>query len=501
MSTAMLRSQPLSAEYTVPDAALALSAQDQPAAQGASSAVGIVVTGDNHLSAHLPRLTPQRRAERRERLRAGFAAAVTFAIEHGARLFAQAGDLFDTPSPSNEDRVFVARQLARLQREGIVALGIGGNHDTPRMVTEQGGEAPQGVYAALAGLHYFPRHDALSPRLCTFGALRLAVAGLSNNPVAAPGSDPLAHVPIADPENALGQADVALLILHAGIEGLCRPEEGERIVRRASIAALPAVFRVVAAGHIHRFARERMGERGLVVCGATERMEFGTAAGGAGFAWLEVDRTGLRHVEQIRVPEQPRADLTVTTAQLWPRHPRDAAVPAEPDALEPPPGADVAGETLAELATFGTGVAPSGTGADTLWRANAKAHEQTAPLAILRRLLSEVCTTETMVRLRLAGPLSLEQYHQLPLREILAYGQQHAFAFDVETAGLRLLEPATVTLREGGGPISPAREVEALLDERLRTRREDDPDETTLRAAAALLLSRFQAARDAEAGQ
>lgn len=494
MSTAMLRSLPPSADFRVLAPPLDPRTQDQPVPQDTASTAGVVVTGDNHLSAHVSRLPPPRRAERRQRLRSGFAAAVTFAIEHGARLFVQAGDLFDTPSPGNEDRAFVAQQLARLQRAGIVSVGIGGNHDTPRMVTEQGGEAPQGVYAALAGLHYFPRHDTLVPRLFTFGNLRVAVAGLSNNPVAPPGSDPLAHVSIADPEDVLSQAHIALLILHAGIEGLCRPEEGERIVRRARIAALPPVFRVVAAGHIHRFARERMGERGLVVCGATERMEFGSAAGGAGFAWLEIDRSGLRRAEHIRVPEQPRADLTVSTDRLWPRR-QDAHMPALPDSLELPAGTDVASESLAELTAFG------GSAADTLWQAGANGREDTTPLAVLRRLLAEVCTPETMVRLRLTGPLSLDQYHQLPLREILAYGQQRAFSLDVDTAGLRLLEPATVQRHTGGGPISPANEVRALLEERLRTRGERDPDEVTLRAAADLLLSRFQAATDAEAGR
>ena len=500
MSTAMPRSLPPATDYGPLAPTMDLRTLDQPAPQATSGTIGIVVTGDNHLSAHLSRLAPARRAERRERLRAGFGSAVTFAIEHGAKLFAQVGDLFDTPSPSNEDRAFVARQLARLQRAGIVAVGIGGNHDTPRMLTEQGGEAPQGVYAALAGLRYFPRHDSIAPQLFAFGDLRLAVAGLSNNPVAPSGSDPLAQVAVDDPENVLVEADVALLILHAGIEGLCRPEEGERIVRRASIAALPPVFRVVAAGHIHRFAKERMEGRGLVVCGATERMEFGTQAGGAGFAWLELDRSGLVRAEHIPVPEQPRSDLTVSTTELWPKAQR-TPTPNAPDTLALPAQADVVEETLAELAAFAPGPL-SDTATGTLWRSS-DALEQGAvtPLAVLRRVLVAACTPETMVRLRLVGALSLDQYHQLPLRELLAYGQQHAFSFDVDTTGLRLLEPATIQLQSGGGPISPASEVRALLEDRLRTRTELDPDEETLRAAAELLLRRFQAARDAEAGQ
>ncbi|MGZ3674199.1 MAG: metallophosphoesterase family protein, partial [Ktedonobacterales bacterium] len=339
------------------------------------SSVGIVVTGDNHLSAYLPRLSPQRRAERRERLRAGFTAAVDYAIAERARLFVQAGDLFDTPSPSNQDRAFVAASLARLRAAGIICAGIGGNHDTPRMLTEQGGDAPQHIYAALGGMHYFVRNDALVPVLLELDGLRLALAGLSNNPVAPPGSDPLASVAIEDRGAVLEQADVGLLVIHAGMEGLCQPNEGERIVTRASIAALPPVFRAIVGGHIHRFGRAREGERALVVCGATERMEFGAPPGGSGFAWLEIDREGVRRVEHIRVDEQPRADLMISTGTLWPddsRHGRGRQ-PAMPDALELP-AADV-----------------------QLWPDQMRSdriEEARQPVAAIRRALDDACTPE-----------------------------------------------------------------------------------------------------------
>ncbi|HEX2349957.1 MAG TPA: metallophosphoesterase family protein, partial [Ktedonobacterales bacterium] len=70
---------------------------------------------------------------------------------------------------------------------------------------------------------------------------------------------------------ALAEADVALLITHAAIEGLARPNEAERTVTQASLAALPAQVRLVVAGHIHRYARQRIGGRDVVVVGATER--------------------------------------------------------------------------------------------------------------------------------------------------------------------------------------------------------------------------------------
>lgn len=447
--------------------------------------VGIVVTGDNHLSAYLPRLSPQRRAERRERLRAGFTAAVNYAIAEGARLFVQAGDLFDTPSPSNQDRAFVAASLARLRAAGIVCAGIGGNHDTPRMLTEQGGDAPQHVYTALGGLHYFVRNDALAPVLIELDGLRLALVGLSNNPVAPPGSDPLATVALEDSAAVLARADIGLLVLHAGMEGLCQPNEGERIVTRASIAALPPVFRAIVGGHIHRFGRAREGDRTLVVCGATERMEFGSPPGGSGFAWLEIDSAGVRRVEHIRVDEQPRADLIISTSTLWPddsRRQHDAQR-ALPDALELPP---------ADARRW-----PDHTRSDRTLQAS-------QPTAVIRRVLDDACTPETMVRLRLSGPLTLEQYHALALREVVSYGQQRAFSFDLDTRGLAVIEPALrfeEERRDGVGPLVPAQLVEQIVAEQGAAPANTAYTRDEWRAAGDLLLARLRESVDREAGR
>ncbi len=363
--------------------------------EASARTIGVVVAGDNHLSPGLPRLTPPQRALRRERLRAGFGAAVAYALAHDARLFINTGDLFDSPTPSNQDRAFVADALGRLRAAGVVCVAIGGNHDTPRMLTEQGGESPQRVYTARDGLHYFTANDRLIPRLYTLDGLRVAIAGLTNNPVAPPGSDPLANIAVAagsDAAEALAQAEIGLLIVHAAVEGLCRPNEGERIIAEASLAALPPIFRVVVAGHIHRYGRRRVGEREVIVVGATERMEFGASSGQAGFVWLELGAHGVTRAEHVSVAEQPRADLLLTTARLWPARPNSAA------------------------------------------------HDDD-PLAIIRAEISAQCTAETITRLRLVGSLTRAQYHQLSFRDILLFGQERAFSFDLDTTGLAVVAP------------------------------------------------------------
>jgi DNA repair exonuclease SbcCD nuclease subunit len=441
--------------------------------------IRVVVTGDNHLSAYLPRLTPAKQAERRERLRAGFGAAVRHAIVHHAHCFISTGDLFDTPTPNNQDRAFVADALSHLCQAGITTIGVSGNHDSSRVTLPQGGEAPQSVYAALNGLHYFPRHDRLIPELFEMGGLSVAVAGLSNVASSVPGSDPLSAAHLEDPSGVLSRAGVAMLILHAGIEGLCRPGEGERLVRRESILALPENFRLIVLGHIHRFGQERIGERQVVSPGATERMELGDAEGGSGFVWLELDQRGVQRIDHVSVPEQPRADLIISTNELWPH-----GGPAHlPDIYERP---------IADAAMEAMSPHP-----DT-------ALNQPDPMDRIRRILSERLTSETMAKLHLVGLLTSEQYHQLVTRDILAYGRQHAFSFDLDTSELRLTTDNIARTEQTalGGSISPLEEVQAVLDERLadisaqETARAEDE-----RAAALLLCNRLQSAMDWEAGQ
>lgn len=432
---------------------------DQHSADSHEAVVGLVVTGDNHLSPALPRLSPVRRRERRAWLQRGFQAAVDYAIEHHAALFINTGDLFDSPAPSNQDRAFVATQLKRLSAAGIVCVAISGNHDTPRMRSEHGGEAPQQVYAALHELHYIAANETLEPQLLTLNGLRVAILGLSNNPVAAPGSDPLAAAHWSDTASAaLAEADVALLILHAAIEGLARPNEGERTVARASLDALPDGCRLVVAGHIHRFARQRMGEREVVVVGATERMEFGAQAGEPGFVWAELTPDGARGVEHIRTQAQPRADITLSADQLWPEN------------------------------------APATESADG---EDGEDGEANAALATIRAALADACTPETMARLRLTGALSRERYHQLALRDVITLGQEIAFSLEVDTTGLTLEERffALPTPDARVGALSPAEALAQVVEEALREAGNGAPglpDPADIRAAGDLLLARLR---------
>jgi len=369
--------------------------------------VRVVVTADNHLSAYPPRLSPAKLSERRRRLGKAFEQVVDYAIEHDAHLFLHTGDLFDGTDPRNQERDYVARQLVRLQSKGIRVFAVSGNHDTPRQRTEQGGISPQSVYHQLRGLHYFGLSHVLKPQLVEVNGLRIAIAGISSNPGVSPGSDPLDGVAVEDPEQLLETADLGLLMVHAAIEGHAFPGDSEMLIRRSSLDKL-AGFRVVVTGHVHAYARFSVGEKAVVVCGATEHMEFGHAEDSAGFAFLELTRSGLSSAKHIPIPSQPRHVVTMTTSEIWPRH------RAVSDSGATPAASPEEEETLANAVPV------------------------LSPAETIERRLAPYCTEDAMVRLVLEGILTQDQYHALDLQTVWTYGQQHAFSFEFDESRLVL---------------------------------------------------------------
>src|SRR6266705_3385459 len=125
--------------------------------------ITMVLTADNHLGYSASSQPPRKREQCKQRLRHAFQQATDFAIGQGVDLFVQAGDLFDTTSPDEQDRSFVAERLAQLRRAGIQAFAAGGIHDTPVEThpSMDTGEvefallAPHISYARLGALHYF----------------------------------------------------------------------------------------------------------------------------------------------------------------------------------------------------------------------------------------------------------------------------------------------------------------------------------------------------------
>src|SRR6185437_3877681 len=139
-----------------------------------------------------------------------------------------------------------------------------------------GNDAPYHLYESGAELRFFPQSDVLQPALVVIDGVRVALAGLSAGLSAAPraSADPLEKLRVDDPEDVLGRADLAILVLRAPLEALSE--------QRASLATLPAVFRLLIAGGAPQFGKAKAGKRDAVAPGASERHSFDAPMNSAG---------------------------------------------------------------------------------------------------------------------------------------------------------------------------------------------------------------------------
>ncbi len=70
-----------------------------------------------------------------------------------------------------------------------------------------------------------------------------------------------------------------------------------------------------------------------------------------------------------------------------------------------------------------------------------------------------------MVRLNVEGPVTREQYHALDLRSVWLYGQQRAFAFEIDEGSLFLTTDLSQATVERGERIAPREMLEAIAQE------------------------------------
>jgi hypothetical protein len=462
---------------TAPRAVVATVPQASRAARKSAQAIRIVATGDNLLSAALPDLTPERHQQRRERLRAAFRAAVDCALERRAHLFVIAGNLFASSAPENQDRAFVAHELARLHEAGVTCVAIAGPRDVGGAA---GNDAPYHLYESGAELRFFPQRDVLQPALVLIDGVRVALAGLSAAPRAS--ADPLEKLHVDDPDDVLGRADLAILVLRAPLEALSE--------QRAGLATLPAVFRLLVAGGAPQFGKVKAGKRDAVTPGATERHSFDAPANSAGFAWIEMNAEGVTLAEHIRVEEQPRVEVEITTARLFPH------------------GAETDDDDEEKYARSGVHLLPVLT-PEELIAADMDGGDAVAPYTppppdaererVLKSMLAALkgaCQPDTMTHVRLTGSLTRRQFHHLPLAEIARFGRGEAFSLELDTSGL-MVEPAQQ--EAASGPLSLNAEIDRLVEEyRARLGEKERAARADIDVAASLLRARLQTTTGAD---
>lgn len=341
-------------------------------------------------------------------MRQAFQQATDFAIVQGVDLFIQAGDLFDTPTPDERDRSFVAARLAQLKQAGVRAFALGGVHDTPG---EESRPAPQLSYARLGALHYFaPLHQGqeLEPAIVEIRGMRVGLCGLGIQ--AGQEGDPLAFLRVP---GEIERATLPILVLHAPIEGFTSGSsllDTRAQVSRASIQK-QEVFKYILAGYHHNYSRARIGQSEVIVAGATQHVDFSSPDHAPGFVFLGLAADGVRWCNHISVDALPLQRLVLQTSELWSE---EISVP---------------------------------------------------PTEIILERLRPLCSPNTLIQLRLEGELIRSAYHQLDLNQIRRYGEEHCFALAIDDSALSLLAEQEAVSAGAGERFSPREELIALADE------------------------------------
>lgn len=377
--------------------------------------ITVVLTADNHLGFAGIGLHPRKREERQQRLRQALQQATDFAIMQGVDFFIQAGDLFDTPTPDERDRSFVAARLAQLKQAGVRAIALGGVYDTPGEIQTPHGEevlAPQLSYARLGALHYFPPsqkagEQELEPLIVQVRGQRVGICGVGV--VGGQNGDPLARLRV---QSDIDRATLSLLILHAPIEGYTTHSSllnTRAMVSQASIQQ-QTIFQTILAGYHHQYSRTSIGQTELVIAGAAQHIDFSAPEHQPGFVFLGLAEDGIRWCNHIKVDAYDLKRLVIHTDELW-----------------------------------------SSTG-------------EQAPTNRIIEQLQPLCSENTMIQLRLAGELTRSAYHQLDLNRIRRYGEEHCFALAIDDSALTL-SPDEAASSAVGERFSPREELIALADE------------------------------------
>ncbi len=399
----------------------------------AEGVITLVLTADNHLGYAAPGLHHHKRAEFQQRLHRGLQQATDFAIGQGVDLFIQAGDLFDTPAPDEQDRNFVAERLAQLRQAGIRTFALGGFHDTPlppvrrsSLIDEEvDGDshyvlpAPQVSYASLGALHYFAPHAGaveLEPVLLDIRGVTIGICGLAMLP--GQQGDPLAPVRV---QGDIERAAISILILHAPIEGLSSGAPMLDARGQVSLFSIESqsAFRYILAGYHHRYHRLRSGHCDVVVAGATQHLDVRGRStdindnhmdsqeevrhrsleyeNEPGFVFMGLAADGIRWCKHIAVDTLEVRRLILHTNELWPQVPEQGEKTSESYSSSP------------------------------------------SPTEIMLERLAPLCNKDALVQVRLEGTLTRSQYHQLHLNQVRQYGEEHCFTLTLDESSLKLL--------------------------------------------------------------
>ncbi|MDI6735059.1 MAG: DNA repair exonuclease [bacterium] len=347
--------------------------------------VKVILTADNHLNNYYARMSPVRLEARRAIIRQAFQQTIEFSLERQVDLFLHAGDLFDMPEPRNTELIFVAKEFQRLLKENIQIFLIGGTHDVPKTRTFAKEGIPQRIFHEVEQAHLLYETNQIQTIKTKIKDLDVNVGGLSYNPKLIKGDDPLSNLTFS----TIG--DINILLLHYGIENHMPPDINEPLLRYDTLSQLSGV-NYIFVGHQHKTEVFEIGDKQVIIPGATERMSFGEMSNPTGFYYLELDKGGLANLEYIKLEPQPMNEFKIS------------------------------------LTTFPSSGDPT-------------------PYIIER--LSHVCHPDSILKCSLIGVINREMYHTLRPYEISQFGHNHNFHFDLDTKELIIEDDIIKTISTG----------------------------------------------------
>lgn len=282
--------------------------------------IKIIITADNHLGKYYKKLLPEKLQERRKRLRDTFEEVVNFAIEERVDIFIQAGDLFDSSNPRNQDLTFVAREFSKMTKNHIKIYAIGGNHDAPNMLESD--SYPIRIFEEAGLIKTFSSQSTINYEIFEKDGLSILISGLSHDPRRKGRIDPIEKVIIPTDfpkENNL----IKVLILHYSFEKFAHPKAQEPQVSIGTLDLLP--FNIYIIGHLHEQNTYRFANKHVIIPGSTERFEFGEENLTPGFYFLTIENKKISY-EHIKVKAQPMRNMEIRLTEIISENPTNSII-------------------------------------------------------------------------------------------------------------------------------------------------------------------------------
>jgi DNA repair exonuclease SbcCD nuclease subunit len=241
-------------------------------------AIRIAHFADTHLGYRaMSKLDPEtERNQRSVDFERAFEATIDAILESKPDLVLHAGDVFHHTRPTwHAMRVFI-RQMRRIERAGIPAVIIAGNHDTPRMRTS--GTAFSVLELALPEIEFVTEYDVERKR---FEKLGVTVHAVPHGALSLSSYEPSAYA-----EKGMRN----ILLTHGMIPGMSDFARYEPGTEEITDSLIDTSFSYIALGHYHEFHRARAN---AWYSGSTERTGWGDERAEPGFVLLDFHNNEL----------------------------------------------------------------------------------------------------------------------------------------------------------------------------------------------------------------